>query len=381
MSAEPLPCRVHHVHVCRRPVHDAGTGVVAYLLSLPSHAPGEAGDLLLRILVDVGVERLTAGHDAVVCLDGQGLATLATALPHTAGTILEVDLEAWRAHPMEVRYLRSLGYRWCVRVTTELPQPLPEMIRVPMEHATEAFLEEVEDLDLFTIVSDVDDRESYKLVRNLGWTAFDGAYWQHPEEVEGIAITPQRDALFRILEVVYDERSSMRDVEQAVRTDPGLVHRILKILGSASVGPGRPIHSLRQGLVFLGMRAIGNWTTLMLLESLTGKSDGLVTAAILRARTCELLAHRRCDPASAFTVGLLSYFDALLDMPLPAAVARLPLSEALSEAVLERTGPLGQVLDEAIALELGEVPLGIAKRDAARIVNLAMIWTDELRKA
>jgi EAL and modified HD-GYP domain-containing signal transduction protein len=49
-------------------------------------------------------------------------------------------------------------------------------------------------------------------------------------------------------------------------------------------------------------------------------------------------------PQSAFLTGLLSRLDLLLGMSMEAVVESLPLEESLQDALLTRSGPMGELL-------------------------------------
>jgi EAL and modified HD-GYP domain-containing signal transduction protein len=86
----------------------------------------------------------------------------------------------------------------------------------------------------------------------------------------------------------------------------------------------------------------------------TGEADGeLLVRAMTRARMCEVLSVRLSDVRAdaAFTAGLLSSLDFLLGVPIATVVERLPLHPDVADALVHRAGPLGQVLDIAVAYE------------------------------
>src|SRR5690606_29615894 len=60
---------------------------------------------------------------------------------------------------------------------------------------------------------------------------------------------------------------------------------------------------------------------------------------------------RTADPASAFTAGVFSVFDALTDIPMDALVGPLPLDDTVKAALVERSGPIGDILDAAVSYE------------------------------
>jgi len=60
------------------------------------------------------------------------------------------------------------------------------------------------------------------------------------------------------------------------------------------------------------------------------------------------------DPQKAFTVGLLSLFEALMDMPMEVLFAEVPFQEEIRLAVIGQSGPLGKVLNLVLLYERGD---------------------------
>jgi DNA polymerase III epsilon subunit-like protein len=85
-------------------------------------------------------------------------------------------------------------------------------------------------------------------------------------------------------------------------------------------------------------------------------SDVRATTALARAAMCRNLAHDADlgQPAAAFTVGLLSILDALLQTPMDQIIPQLPLDEAVGKALLERQGPYGPLLTLVLDYERGD---------------------------
>ena len=55
-----------------------------------------------------------------------------------------------------------------------------------------------------------------------------------------------------------------------------------------------------------------------------------------------------------FAAGLFSTLDALMDKPLASIIERLPLSDELNQALLNRTGAVGRALQDVINYEKGD---------------------------
>ena len=70
---------------------------------------------------------------------------------------------------------------------------------------------------------------------------------------------------------------------------------------------------------------------------------------------------------------MLSGLETLLGVPQAEIVGDLPLADTVREAVLDRTGPLGEVLTAALRIAEGSGAATEAEADALRD---ALVWAD-----
>ncbi len=200
-----------------------------------------------------------------------------------------------------------------------------------------------------------------------------GFYFERPRALpDGPAPVASLDRLRAI--IALRDQPTFEGVERVALEDPGLTIRLLRFANSAAIGSRRRLGSVREALVLLGARRVRQFLLLVLLSELGEGRPALVAAGVLRGRLCETLARDMglADPDVAFTAGILSVADALLDRPLARVVATLPLTDELRFALLARSGPLGAILDMGVRLE----------RDRAGGVGVerfadAITWTDE----
>ena len=78
---------------------------------------------------------------------------------------------------------------------------------------------------------------------------------------------------------------------------------------------------------------------------------------LTRARACELVGldhDEQLDSDELFTIGMLSTCDAVFRMPMAQVFQELPLADQISDALLHKTGPAGEILQSVIAYESGE---------------------------
>jgi EAL and modified HD-GYP domain-containing signal transduction protein len=85
---------------------------------------------------------------------------------------------------------------------------------------------------------------------------------------------------------------------------------------------------------------------------------------------------------SAFTVGLVSALDLLLQAPLPTIVEGLSLTTQLEDALLSHSGVLGEVLSDVLAWEVGGEELGLHSglglSDVEQCYLQALAWATEV---
>lgn len=167
-------------------------------------------------------------------------------------------------------------------------------------------------------------------------------------------IQPGQQTITRLVEAI-DADDSVEHIELILSEEPILAYRFLRYANSAALGRRTDIDSIRQGLMVLGLSLLRSW----LLEQLPHASGDLNLQPV--RTTLALRAHLMNHLLDAgdgddlrrevYLCGLLSQMDLMLGEPLNAALARLPLSQRITSAILDHSGPYMPYLDVAAALE------------------------------
>ena len=137
----------------------------------------------------------------------------------------------------------------------------------------------------------------------------------------------------------------------------------------------------------LGLEQVRKWASVWALAGLNGGATSeLVTIAILRARSCELVATQALgadDASEFFLLGLCSVLDAMLGQPMETAIVELPLSDNVRRALLGEQNDARSVLDAVIAHERGEwdEAARIAAGVSVHAERLPLAYADALRWA
>lgn len=231
----------------------------------------------------------------------------------------------------------------------------------------------------------VETHEQVRACQAMGFDLYQGYVLSCPEVVGGNSLTPGRFTCLRIIEKLCDPRTSARDIERLVQTDAALSYRFLRAAGvGAAGGLYRKVNSVREGVVLLGHRRLRSWVMLMLLSDAKEGSDEQLRIAMTRARMAELMATalrpRLTD--RAFTVGLVSALDLLLQVSLEQVLDGLSLSRELVDALISHGGTLGRILEDVLAWEFGggelQLKAGLDLAGMEKAYIEALLWANEV---
>ena len=137
-----------------------------------------------------------------------------------------------------------------------------------------------------------------------------------------------------------------------------MCYRLLRYMNSASFGFSNDIHSVRHALSILGEREVRRWVRLVVtLAAGQNKPSDLVLSAMVRARFCELVSPKiKHGESDLFLLGLLSLMDAILELPMPEVLEKVPLDQETKAVLLGE----GSHLRPAVSAHAGTGIRGLA---------------------
>jgi EAL and modified HD-GYP domain-containing signal transduction protein len=233
------------------------------------------------------------------------------------------------------------------------------------------------------IADHVEDAAMRQLCVELGFERLQGPHFSRPEPVPAAELPASTAAALRLLALARDPKTTDRELEGAVSSDPSLTFQLLRIVNSASSG-GRGIQSIGHAIRLVGRTAFVKWLALAFAASRAGSSgvdNEIARQAVQRARMCEAIGGR--DSGMLFLIGLFSLLDAMFRMPLAEVLERINLAPEVCEALLDRTGPFGDALNFVEAYELGlwEQAAQLSEQLGVPPDRLATIYTDAVKYA
>jgi EAL and modified HD-GYP domain-containing signal transduction protein len=216
--------------------------------------------------------------------------------------------------------------------------------------------------------------EEFEECRDAGVDLFQGFFLSRPEAIVG-NVSNRQAGLLNLLTKLQSSCQTFDQLEQVVIKDADLCYRMMRYLDSSSVGLQKEIGSVRHGLVLLGVAGVRRVLTLLALQSVEGKPSERLASSLIRACMCETIC-QSMNPGltdAAYTTGLFSQLDAILNQPMREVMKSVPLTEDVRDAILTQEGLLGQILQTTIAYETADwtnIDLGLC---AAELMKSAYL--------
>ncbi len=382
MSGDDLPPRAapagdEPVLLARQPILDAASAVHGHelLFRRPDGSGWPIDDeaqataqVVLAAFADLSLSAVAGSARAWVNVPRSFLLGVDLCVLPADRVVLEL-LERDEVDDLYVRRVAALvadGYRVALDDFTWRPEVLPLLehatyVKLDLRELGVAGMAECVELlapyDVTLVAEKVETADERDACLALGIGLFQGYFFERPRLVRGRPAPPSALARLRTATGLPVD-APFEQVEELVLLDPGLVVRLLRYINSAALGLRHPVASVRQALMLVGTRTVRQWILLLHLGALGAAQPAVLGAALVRARLCATLVRDRGPAAadSAFVTGLLSVCDALLERPLDEVVGDLPLASEVRDALLDRRGPLGEVLRTAVDLERGAFP-------------------------
>ncbi|MDN5849627.1 MAG: HDOD domain-containing protein [Nitrococcus sp.] len=358
----------------RQPIVDRSQRVVAYELLYRAGDENRArfddrdlasSQVLVSTFMELGLEQIVGSQRAFINLTRPFL-TGSIILPMSPEQVaLEVseDIDPDAEVVAGLHRYRKDGFRivldnFAWRPGTEPLLALADIVKLDVlalpPEALEAYVRRLRARGLEVVAVRVETAEMFERCLALGCEYFQGYFICRPNVVRGRSLPADRARVVNLLAHIEDPALSLDELERLIVQDVTLSYRLLRYVNCATFARRREINSMQEAIVLLGRRTIRDWASLMLYSGIdTAKPPELLKTGLIRARMCERLAERidGVNPATAFTAGLFSTLDAMLDQPMEELLDSVPLSVNLKLALLGGEGPLGELLARALDYE------------------------------
>jgi len=403
------------IFIGRQPILDRGQQMYAYELLFRQGQQNSANvsddraataTVLSHVFSELGVEAALGPYLGFVNLDASMLLSDTLELLPREKFVLEV-LETVEITPeivLRCRQLKDLGFQLAMDdfiTVEERHRPLLEMADIVkveingMDNATlTATTRELRHWPVRLLAEKVDNESQVRDCIDLGFDLFQGYYFARPMIIAGKKLSHSELTLNRLLGLVLEEADSSA-LEAMFKKEPGLTLNLMRLTNSAASGIRQKITSVRHAITVLGRRQLLRWLQILMYAGVLPDgsfSNPLLQLAATRGRFMELLAEdlygsSRSLEERAFMTGIMSLMPVLLHVPMEEITRALNIVEEVRDALENRAGLLGRMLQLSEELEKGDpvacrnlaagLP-GISRERVNARLTQAMAWANSI---
>lgn len=186
----------------------------------------------------------------------------------------------------------------------------------------------------------VETRREYEQAKHLGYSLFQGYFFQQPQIIKGTDIPANLLQYFQIISLLREDEMDIDRIVENIEQEISLTYRLLKLINHTSKRSKLKVRSIKQAILLLGLTELRKWIYLLAMRESDLQQNGevfneLMYASIFRAKVCEKCArlNYQANYSEYFLVGLFSLIDALLNRPINMILAQLPLAETILETI------------------------------------------------
>ncbi len=387
------------VYLGRLPILDNKQNLVAYELLFRSDQQNivtitdnsaASANVIIDTYGQLGIENVIGERRGFIKVDAKLLMNDAICMLPQKHVVLEIlrNVEINDEIIQRCSFLKQKGYQLALSNVTHLDtrfdriMPLINVVKINITALNRpGLLGLIKKLRRWPVLLLAEKVESPEIARNciaLNFQMLQGFYFAKPEIIAGKRIDPSKLSLLKLLLLVVKD-SEVSDIENELKYQPGLSYNLLRMVNSAANGmPTSKINSIKRAIMIIGRKQLQRWVQILLYAAKQrdgGSSDALMQTAAIRGKLLESIAiadrpHDKNHQDRAFMVGVLSLLDTLLGIEMGELVGTLSIQKDMSEALLNRRGPLGYQLALIEAYEKGETEIASSMLSGLGFLNM-----------
>ncbi len=277
--------------------------------------------------------------------------------------ILE-DVNPTKEVLQEIRALKNVGYTvvlddFVYKKKFEPMIALADIIKIdvrltPIDTILK-ILRYLKRFDVKLLAEKVENKGEYEKALKLGFQFFQGYYFSKPQQLLVKEIPVTKLSLFTLMAEIARKSTTLERLHTIISKDLSISYKLLRFLNSAYFYRLERVKSVKHAIAYLGEKELRRFLLLVTISKLAEeKPTELIRHSLVRAKFCELLAQHSMlsdYDAELFMVGLFSFIDALLDTDIKSIMEKLPITDAVYDALVERKGMLAPFVDAVVAYE------------------------------
>jgi len=256
-----------------------------------------------------------------------------------------------------------------------------------------AVTKRLKSFDVKIVAERVETRFQYLSLVEVGFDHYQGFFYHEPEIIKGKALTPIRAQMLELISETFNSPLVFERIANIVSHDVNLSISLLKMVNNVATGARVEITSLKQATAYLGEEKLKQFVSILALSKLTTEqTDEVSKQALITGKLMLSITEHNKKFASindfSFITGLLSSLEVLLGMPMKEIVRTMPLAAPIEDALIERSGLLGELLDFTVQYITGNNPQIVDQINAYELDSEtlhqefidASLWCQQLTK-
>lgn len=398
------------VFVARQPIFDKDKKIYGYELlfreGMSNFFTGTDGNtatskVLSNSFLSIGIEELTGNHLAFINFTKDLLLQHMPRLFPKERLVIEVleDINPEEDIIKACKDLSQKGYKIALDDFLYRPEmkdliSLADIIkfdfRATKTNEIERITDKISGHKLQLLAEKVETYQEFDAAKKMGFEYFQGYFFSKPEVLKGKDFSSVRMNMLEIMTEIIKPDLQFKKMEAMISRDVSISYKLMRYMNSAYFRRAGKISSIKEAIVLLGEKGIKNFCSLIAMTKLAeNKPDELIRSSIFRAKFCELaglVCRYSMDSSELFTLGLFSSIDAILDDQMERLMAKLPLSDELKRALINKDGLINNYLQLAICYEKGDWEgvsglaneIGIDEHELPKIFMDSMNWADAI---
>lgn len=211
--------------------------------------------------------------------------------------------------------------------------------------------------NLKLLAEKVEDEETFKFALDLGFSYFQGYFFQKPVIEAKTDIAPYQMNILKAMAIINNPESEPEELIKIISGDIYLHTKILAFVNSPFFGLKRKINTIKAAVGILGLKRVKEWLNIMYVSKLSEKKpEELIILSSVRAKLASFLAeHFSVDEDDAYLLGMFSLMDSILNLPMEIVLKEFDyLSEDLKAALTGKENNCKKLLDFIKMFEVGD---------------------------
>lgn len=350
------------VFVARQPIFDQDKQLFAYELLFRSGISNvfpeidgvtATSNLLSSSFFTVGIERISAGKKVFINFTEE-LLLRGTAEMFPAKKIIVEILENVTPSAEVIDSCRRLVdhdytlalddfvYYQNLEPLIELAEIIKIDFRLTSTEDIERIVYDLRSCNCRLLAEKIETYQEFEQALAMGFSYFQGYFFAKPEVLRNKDLPSSHLTVMKLICEINRVEFDIDKLDYLINQDVSLSYKLMNYLNSSHFMREKPLSSIREAIVSLGVAGVRTFISLIAAGSLAAeKPQELIKTSIIRARFLEQIGvELELKGQDFFMLGLFSLLDAMLDNSMATVLEKLPLANEVREALIHHRGQL-----------------------------------------